>query len=112
MAERLQLQSEKRRDYRNSFKLFLDKKKMGKLEKYPVYSQGKAGEISLSEVESKICPMYAERRAEEIPLPGVDSVICSLEACPYNNGQTFHWEGDSMTICKTKGLIKRVIFVN
>lgn len=112
MAERLQLQSKKRRDYRNSFKLFLGKKRMRKLEKYPIYSQGKAGEIPLSEVELKICPMYAERRAEEIPLPGVDSIICSLEACPYNNGKTFHWEGDPITVCKSKGLIKKVLLVN
>jgi len=77
MAERLQLQSEKRRDY--------------KMEK---------------------CPIYAQEKAEKIPFPGVDSVICYLEECPYNNGQTLHWELDPVIICKTKGLLEKVLLVN
>ena len=64
--------------------------------------------------KSEKCPVYAQGRAGKIFLPQADGVICSLEEgeCPYNNGQTLHWEGDPITICNTGGLIKKVLLVN
>ena len=56
------------------------------------------------------CPIYAEGKAGEEYLLGSRNVICSLKAgdCPYGKGLTFHWEGDPVTICRSKGLLQRI----
>ena len=58
------------------------------------------------------CPVYDKGKAGETLLPGVDTIICYLEKCPYNNGQTLHWELDPIIICNTEGLLEKVLLVN
>lgn len=52
------------------------------------------------------CPFYVKGQAGKGYLLGVENVICSLEKCPFNKLQTIDWEGNPVTVCKSKGLLK------
>jgi len=56
------------------------------------------------------CPIYAEGRALEEYLLGSRNVVCSLRAsdCPYGKGLIIHLDGNPVTVCKSRGLLKKI----
>lgn len=64
--------------------------------------------------ELEKCPIYAEGKAQEQYFLGKKNVICSLEAseCPYGKGLAVQLDGDPVTVCKSRGLLKKIELVN
>ncbi len=56
---------------------------------------------------SRKCPEYASGNAREGSFLGNKVVFCNARVCPYNKEFVTTFEGEEMTLCQTKGLLKK-----
>ncbi len=58
--------------------------------------------------DSPNCPKYLEGVAKEGLFLKNEVVFCSANICQYNKELPISLEGEPMTLCKSKGLLKKV----
>ena len=58
------------------------------------------------------CPEYLKGNAEEGTLLKNKVVFCSASVCPYNKEIPASLEGEPITLCRSKGLLKKVEIEN
>lgn len=54
------------------------------------------------------CPMYEQGNAKEEYFLKNKVVFCDAKVCPYNKEFVTTFEGENMTFCISKGLLKKV----